>query len=109
MSHILTTSDIPLRTVVGGVGFTNLFSPNTPVNPDGWLLLRQFTRNGTWYPAVWFSLSSTYSALLWFVRARHAMGGRDAGHDGVRLVFMDGTVLAAYIKFATPKHLRDRR
>jgi hypothetical protein len=100
---LANTIDVPLRTVVNGTGFWNLSSPNTTVNPSGWLLLRQFTRKGKWYPVKSFPITQTYSALLWFVRARHAIANRNAGHDGVRIVFADGSLVADYVKFSAKR------
>lgn len=98
MSRKLDMFDIPLRTIVGGAGITNIFSPTTKANPNGWLLLRQFTRRGEWFPATSFPISSTYSALAWFIRAKEAFAVRP-GHDGVRLVFADGSLVAQHIKY----------
>ena len=106
MSRLSDLIDIPLRVVVDGMGYANIFSPQTHANPNGWLILRQFTSRGPWYPATAFPLSETYSALRWFVVARAEMKKRNAGHDGVRLIFMDGSMIAEYVKFGTRKVAR---
>jgi hypothetical protein len=100
MNESMITVEVPLRTVVNGIGYCNIFSPQTSANPAGWLILRQYTRRGKWYPSVSFPLSSTYSALLWYVRAKSAIAQRIAGHDGVRLVFSDGSDVATFVKYA---------
>lgn len=99
----MTTIDVLQRTVVNGVGYCNIFSPTTKSNPNGWLVLRQYSRGGIWYPSACFHLSTTYSALRWYLLMKEAIASRDAGHDGVRLVYADGSVVAEYVKFSTKK------
>jgi hypothetical protein len=102
MTTLMTTVDVPLRTVVDGIGYTNIFSPTTPVNPDGWLLLQQFKRNGPWHHIA-FPLSSTTSALRWYLFTKAAIMRQTAGHGGVRLVFADGSLVAEHVQCSANK------